>query len=198
MGLQVDLTAVGAYALLGVAVDELANTVVPLDAVLGSAGGRLVEQVGNAGCAQARMAALDAALADLVSRHRPPSPEVTWLAGQLGVSPGDQLVRDLAGYLGWSHRHLTERFRREVGAPPKRYARLQRFRGALRLLSREPAPPLAAVAAASGYYDQAHLNREFRVLAGRTPAEVAATNGRCEEVDFVQDEVLSGAYRQSR
>lgn len=55
-----------------------------------------------------------------------------------------------------------------------------RFEHAVTLLSGRP---LADMAAVCGYADQAHLNREFRGLAGCTPRELALT--------FVQDTVAS-------
>ena len=39
----------------------------------------------------------------------------------------------------------------------------------------EPKPSLAAVAHAAGYADQAHMTRDFRLLVGRTPAQVAGS-----------------------
>ena len=39
----------------------------------------------------------------------------------------------------------------------------------------EPKPPLADVAHVAGYADQAHMTRDFRLLVGRTPAQVAGS-----------------------
>jgi AraC-like DNA-binding protein len=49
-------------------------------------------------------------------------------------------------------------------------ARVFRFRRAVELLS--GGAGFAEAAAVCGYYDQAHLNREFRALAGCTPSEL--------------------------
>jgi AraC-like DNA-binding protein len=60
-------------------------------------------------------------------------------------------------------------FRDTVGVSPKAFARLARFRRALRA-ARDNAPASwASIAASAGYYDQAHLIAEFRAIAGVTP-----------------------------
>ncbi|MBW8801034.1 MAG: AraC family transcriptional regulator [Streptomyces sp.] len=46
--------------------------------------------------------------------------------------------------------------------------RVLRFRHALRLLDAHL--PLSQIAAACGYYDQAHLNRDFKAMTGRSPS----------------------------
>ena len=62
----------------------------------------------------------------------------------------------------------------EVGLTPKTIARVVRFDRARRLLQRGVMvlrrPMLADLAVACGYYDQAHLDREFRALAGCSPS----------------------------
>lgn len=84
-------------------------------------------------------------------------------------------VGDLADELGWSRRHLVARFREQVGLPPKVLARVLRFQRSLRLRGADGRPrPWAEVALACGYYDQAHLNRDFRQFAGCTPTELLA------------------------
>jgi len=75
-------------------------------------------------------------------------------------------IENLAREVGWSRRHLAERFRREVGLAPKAAARVIRFERACDRLFVPGRPPLARVAAETGYVDQAHLSRDFRELAG--------------------------------
>jgi transcriptional regulator GlxA family with amidase domain len=48
-----------------------------------------------------------------------------------------------------------------------------RFERSLRLLQHTGAP-LAGVAAAAGYYDQTHFNRDFKALAGYPPGALLA------------------------
>ena len=103
-----------------------------------------------------------------------------------------------AGKIGWSARHLRRRMLATFGYGYGALVRVTRMRRALSLmksgsgspagpatthwLSRaatkeqpEPRPPLAAVAHAAGYADQAHMTRDFRLLVGRTPAQVAGS-----------------------
>lgn len=65
---------------------------------------------------------------------------------------------------------FARRFRDEFGLGPKRAGRIIRFERARRMLRAAPSfVTLAQVAAACGYYDQAHLNRDFTQLAGCPP-----------------------------
>jgi len=70
---------------------------------------------------------------------------------------------------GLSRATFGRLFTSEVGLSPKRWAGIARFQRAVRSLA-EGAGPLADVAAACGYADQAHLTRAFRRYGGITPA----------------------------
>jgi AraC-like DNA-binding protein len=185
LGVQVELTAAGALALLG-DVAACNDTVVPLDEALGAAGRRLVEQLAESSSWEARLARLDVVLG---SGEVPKlSPEVTWLRGQLEASDGQVRVEQLMDETGRSRRFVTEAFRRQLGVPPKTYARLLRFRHATTLLlDPDGLRTTADVANEAGYYDQSHLTREFTALAGMTPGAFAANAEVGPEVRFVQD-----------
>ncbi len=121
-----------------------------------------------------RFSILDAFILSRVASARPPSPEVTWAWSRLSRSRGRIRVGALAAELGCSRRHLNARFREQVGLGPKMVARIMRFRHASGLLAGDDGGRFAEIAQACGYYDQAHLNRDFRDLAGTTPGDYVA------------------------
>lgn len=169
-GAEVMLTPFGAYALFGVPPGEYADRSLDLADLGGKAAGELEERLALAPGWPARFALLDAYLAERTARGPRPAPEVAHAWRCLARSGGRVGVAELAAATGWSRRHLTARFREQTGLPPKSMARILRFQRALRELDTS-ASTLSEVAAECGYYDQAHMNREFRDLAGCTPTE---------------------------
>lgn len=82
-------------------------------------------------------------------------------------------VEQLATRLGVSAAYLIRAFTREFAIPPHRYVTGRRLDLARRrLLEGEPA---AAVAVATGFYDQAHFHRHFRRLLRTTPGSYQAS-----------------------
>lgn len=171
-GIQIDLSPLGAHMLFGIAMHELSqHLVVPLEDVLGAELDGLLERLAPAPSWRARFTILDSYIARRLERARPPSPDVAWAWRRLAETGGLIPVATLAHELGCSRRHLSSRFREQVGPGPKTAARLLRFQRAVRLLERDDGRRFAEIAQRCGFYDQAHLNREFRELAGATPTE---------------------------
>jgi AraC-like DNA-binding protein len=174
-GVQISLTPFGARALYGMPAAELVELMVPLDAVLGVPGTELVDRVGASNRWTDRFAALDdmfvRAMSRVDDRHSVGRlrPEVIETWRQLVTSNGAVEITALARELGWSRRHLSEQFRREVGLPPKLAARVLRFEQAHRLAIRADPAPWAAIAAAAGYADQAHMSRDWHGFTGLSP-----------------------------
>jgi AraC-like DNA-binding protein len=81
-------------------------------------------------------------------------------------------VSKLTENIGLSQRHLSRKFQQSVGLSPKEYLRVYRFMQSLQHL-KSPGLSLTEVAYKSGYYDQAHFNRDYRTYTGHTPGEVA-------------------------
>jgi AraC-like DNA-binding protein len=166
---QVNLTPIGAHMFLGLPMHELANEVVPLEAALPLGVGLLAEELEEKGDWNERFALLDAILVARLAEARAPSPDVAWAWHILEKTYGRAPIGWICERLGRSRRHLASRFREQVGLPPKTVARIMRFDRAVSLLGRRNAQ-LADVAFECGYFDQAHLNRDFREFAGTSPA----------------------------
>jgi AraC-like DNA-binding protein len=174
-GIEVNLSPLGAHMLFGVAMHELSSRLVlPLDDVLGAEARELTERLACAAGWTARFAILDRFILDRVQRARRPSPDVDWAWRRLRATGGLLPVGELARELGCSRRHLIGRFREQIGPAPKTAARLVRFQRTVRLLERHERDRFAEIAQRCGYYDQAHMNREFRELAGTAPGEFVA------------------------
>jgi AraC-like DNA-binding protein len=99
-------------------------------------------------------------------------------------------VAEVARTVGYSRRRLDVRVTREFGLGPKQLARVARFERSHRELRRDPARPLAGLAAGCGYYDQAHMAREWNALAGCPPSRWLAG----EQIPFVQDDAPAARH----
>jgi AraC-like DNA-binding protein len=190
-GIQLALTPLGARALCGMPAGELASVDVEAAAVLGRLASEVRERVLAEPDWAGRFGVLEDFLAARVRAARAaglssPRPEVSYAWDRLRRSRGGVSVADLAAETGWSPRYLGEQFRAETGLSPKAGARVIRFDRARRRLLRQPAGGgrvgLARLAADCGYYDQAHLAREFRDLAGCPPSALLAEEFRNVQV----------------
>lgn len=83
-------------------------------------------------------------------------------------------VADIVRTSGCGHRTVQRWFERVVGLPPRSYLRLIRFRKAMADVT-APATTLADQAARHGFADQAHMARDFRLLARTAPRVARAT-----------------------
>jgi AraC-like DNA-binding protein len=203
-GVQLDLTPAGARCLLGLPAGELQGTVVELADLLGPDAGELIERMEIAPSWPARFAVLDEVLDRRAGRlagggagaAAGPDPRLAAAWGRIVGSGGAVPVGKVAAEVGWSRRHLAQRFAREFGLGPKDTARVVRFHRSRRLLQRPGRPRLAAVAAACGYYDQAHLAREWNDLAGCPPSVWLATEEFPSVQDAAADECQAGHHDQ--
>lgn len=177
-GIQIALSPVGARAILGLPAGELASVDAEGSEVFGELAAQIRQRVQEAVSWEGKFAVLDELLSrrleDYRQRGRPDvSPEVGFAWNHLLATGGTVTVSELAGLTGWGDRHLRARFAAEIGLTPKAAARVVRFDRARRLLQRRAVAgcklDLAGLAAHCGYYDQAHLDADFRALAGSPP-----------------------------
>jgi AraC-like DNA-binding protein len=171
--LGIRLTPAGAYGLLACPMREVAGLVANLEDLVGEAARELTDRCRHAASREERFRIAAAWVAGRVARTRGISPVIAWSAAQIERSGGQVPIAALRQETGLSKTRLVAAFRDQIGVAPKLYARVVRFSSAARLLEAS-VRPLADVALAAGYYDQPHMNVEFRELSGLTPREFLA------------------------
>lgn len=67
-------------------------------------------------------------------------------------------------------RRFRRLFEERVGVTPKRYARIVRLNAAIAAKAADPARSWADVAHEFGWFDQAHMDKDFHALAGAAPS----------------------------
>jgi AraC-like DNA-binding protein len=110
-----------------------------------------------------------------------PDPRVSRASRLIEASGGTVPVKALHEAVGLTRRHLERIYLDRVGLTPKTACRVARVQAAMERVRANPAVPLSRLALDCGWYDQAHMNRDFREIAGVTPTAF----GR--EVAFFQD-----------
>lgn len=175
---QVNLTPLGAHAVLQQPLSTLTNLAAPVETLLGREGAQLVDGLGHARDFGARVRLLDAFLLRRVQSAPPVSRVVQWCWAQLAQAHGQVAIGALQRETGWSAARLGRAMREHCGVTPRRLGNLLRFeqvvRDARALLRAGQRVSWSRVAASRGYADQAHLSREFQRCAGMTPGQWAA------------------------
>jgi AraC-like DNA-binding protein len=175
-GIELKLTPLGAWQLLGVRMAELHNQVITLHDLLGAAAPRLEERLRNTADWDDRFDLIDALLTRQLAQRTPPS-EVQWAWSRICGAPSEASVAALTTALQWSRRRLADAFREHVGMTPKTLARVVRFDRVVHAARTGAPVRWSAVAFECGYADQAHLVREFREFSGMTPTEFLRRQG---------------------
>jgi len=171
--LDLKLSPLGAFRLVGFPLSELGGAIVSLDDVFGPAGGELAARIRELDDWDQRFDLTEQFLLERLAVGPMPDPAVSWAWRRMRETAGQVRVQTLARELGCSRRYLGRKFREQTGLPPKTIARLMRFERVRAQIERDP-PGWAEIALVAGYYDQSHFNREFRELAGTTPSEFVA------------------------
>lgn len=175
----IQFTPTGFSTLFGPSTAQLTDMAFAGRDVLGPEISLVAERLEAAPDFSARVAILEAWLSPRVpDKGLDP---IAWAARRMTLLHGGVRVADLARATDLGERQFERRFTRAVGVAPKRYARVLRFREALRLKAEGVETAWASVAQAAGYVDQAHMIHEFQALAGDSPERLMAAMAPARE-----------------
>jgi AraC-like DNA-binding protein len=160
----------GGTAFFPLPLGELQNNVVDLEIFWKSAASSLRDRLLEASSPSEKFRILEDALLarcrGVQSTHRAVSSALDCFMRE----PGNAAIRAVADRVGFSPRHFIELFNDQVGMTPKVFCRVRRFQRVLSQIQRHDAR-WAELAADCGFYDQAHLIRDFREFCGMTPGD---------------------------
>lgn len=171
-GVQLALRPAATRALLGMPVAELAGRSHELSDVVGPCAELLRERLDGAGSWAQRFALVEewlAGLLDAAPRAATAPAEVSQAWHLICASRGALPIREVAAQVGWSMRRLQREFRHELGLSPKTAAVIARFEASVPLVSGRRMS-LSEVAVRCGWSDHAHMDHDWRALAGVAPS----------------------------
>jgi AraC-like DNA-binding protein len=161
-------TAIGASAFMRHPLDELFNATVAMDGLLGRPNelNQVQEQLAEAGQNRSRIQIVE----NFLIGHKPdtrPDPLVSAAVSWIEETQAMTRIEELARRVGLSQSALERRFRRIVGASPKKFASIVRLRHVLGLSAK--GGDFTSIAHAAGYYDQSHFIKDFKRFSGLSP-----------------------------
>jgi len=165
----------GGWPFLAIPMREFSGQVVDLENVLGREINDLRDSLGEQATDDARFDLLERWLR--TRQRTPPTRAVTYVLRAIQQGADPVRVGRMADEIGISHKHLLREFDRCVGLRPKIFSRLCAFQRVIQSVGHRTEIEWADTAAKCGYYDQAHLIREFRAFSGLTPATYLCKRG---------------------
>ncbi|MGH7442200.1 MAG: helix-turn-helix domain-containing protein [bacterium] len=158
-----------AASLLPYPVKELEQRVIPLNSIWPEVARVLASAGTRNSPPQELIGTMETALAALLSNARKPDPMIRKAVRLMAEHQGDLEISALATELGVSRQTVKHKFDQHIGVSPKLFAKLRRFQTVLGRLSNGNKTNWTDLAKETGYYDQAHLTREFNHFTGFSP-----------------------------
>ena len=158
----------GASALFGLRMDAMTDRYAPLAEICGRSGRQFEERSIHWRTMEER---IEAGTEFLLARKpsSAPDPLVRDLVQRIEECRGQVALAALKRSFAISARQLERRFTLAVGLTPKLFARILRLRWFAEHAERCADRTLAEIAREVGYFDQAHLNHDFKALTGVSP-----------------------------
>lgn len=165
-------TPVGCEAVFRVRPSRLRGRVVDLEAMWAAAG-PLREDLLREPDPERMLDVVEQHLDTTVSREPAAVERCALAVARLEATP-TRPIAEIAAEVGVSHGHLDREFTRLVGLAPRVLARLLRMRRLLAALDVSASVGWTDLAQQHGWFDQAHLIRDFKRHTGVTPSAYVA------------------------
>lgn len=157
--------------LLGIPADELCNESVDIHSILGKQGREVSEKIFSTDCDIKRANIISAFLARrLTGREKMKHGSIVQAIHRIEKCRGEVCIQELIDQSCLSQRQFERNFKELSGFSPKAYLRIVRFESLLDHFV-DRGTSLTSAALEFGYYDQSHLNHDFKAFTGLSPLQ---------------------------
>jgi AraC-like DNA-binding protein len=161
----------GMYNLIKIPVHEFNDTVISLSDISPKLVKELEDSIAGTGSHAERCKKVQKLLLKKLDKDKPRAMPVI-LDTLLTIKSADKFsVLEHSERAGISHKNLNRAFKNYTGLTVKEYHKIYRLKKVLNILSAGIIPNWAELASSAGFFDQAHLIKEFKVFTGYTPIE---------------------------
>lgn len=159
----------GAYPFLKIPAHEFTDQAIELKHAFGREVREIEDKLIERRSPLQRVALLERLLLDRLPRGHDQDHDMIRLGHEIWLRPHELSVKELSSQIGISERQLERKFSRHAGIGPKALLRILRFQQVLKSAQAAVRPDWAGLAVDCGYFDQAHLIRDFRRYTGLSP-----------------------------
>jgi AraC-like DNA-binding protein len=199
------LSLLGVRLKLGVAagflnfpVKEISGRFISAESFWPNVQSELIEPVLAAENLRTKIQVFEKALARFFSKIRKTDSALRKAVKLVAQHEGDVEVAEIARQLKISRQTVKHKFDHAVGLSPKQFGKLRRFQSLLRNLSSNQDLGWSDLATKCGYYDQAHLIREFNSFTGFSPEKFLKLLARGEDLYFFEAADLTHYHMANR
>lgn len=184
--ISVRFTTGGFFCLTKIPITAIDNTGIEAEAVLGNSFIQLYEKLINAAQPQEMFALIEKYFLRYETAHNVEH-EVVRFIDQNIDKPIDWLIQKS----GYSQKHVIHLLKKHSGFSPKYLQRMNRFQLLVKeIQNQKNRIDWFSAVQRHGYYDQAHLIKEFAHFSGITPTEYVNSQLAIEENRLVSDMIL--------
>lgn len=138
--------------------------------ILHKVGKHLQEQIAMATSFEERKQILLVSLDAIINVDHVYDEVVGYTLQRIYHSNGQFSLQKISDAIGYSDRYLRKQFEDHIGLSPKQYSKIVRFQKSLAMLQKSFS--IDEIIFKNGYYDQAHMIKDFKYLCRSTPKQL--------------------------
>jgi AraC-like DNA-binding protein len=104
-----------------------------------------------------------------------PERQIAYAVDLIRYTKGQLPLTEIASKSCLSLRHFERKFKMAIGISPKSFSKIVKFKYAISYLNKNKNASIFSAAIDCGYYDHAHLIKDFRTLSGQSPSDFRNT-----------------------